>query len=159
MLHALIAYDANGNVVATLDHMVATDDDGNVVGLIDFEAHEAAGGRLREIWENSTAIGSGTWPEWLSGRAYDFRVELDPNPAPARARIKALVHKQSGHRRERAVIEEEVGRRVKAAAGKPADLRDLLGGPNAPLLLDDEGKTQPKVGVARPALPVVSRRA
>lgn len=154
---SLIAYDAQGDIVGTLDHMVAKDENGDVIGLIDFAAHEAVGGRLRDIWENSQAVGSGTWPEWLGGRAYDFTVELDPNPGPARARIKALVHKQSGHRRERAAIEAAITDRVQKANGKPADIRDLVGGPNAPLLLDGEGKTRPKVKVARPNLPVVAR--
>lgn len=157
MLHSLIAYDAQGNVVATLDHMVAKDDEGNVVGLVDFAAHEATGGRLRDIWENSNAVGSGTWPEWLSGRAHDFKVELDPNPGTARARIKALVHKVSGHRRERAKVEAAIAARIKAAKGEPADIRDLVGGPGRPLLLDDKGKTLPRANVARPALPVIPR--
>lgn len=156
-LSFLIAYDSQGNIVGTVDHMIAQDDDSNVIGLIDFAAHEQAGGRLRDIWENSQAVGSGTWPEWLGGRAHEFRVELDPNPAPARARIKALVHKTSGHRRERADIEAAIAERVKQASGKPADIRDLVGGPNAPLLLDDEGKTRPKMKVERPKLPILAR--
>lgn len=187
MLHLLIAYDAQGNVVATLDHMVAKDDDGNVIGLVDFAAHEDAGGRLRDIWENSAAVGSGTWPEWLKGGAHDFKVELDPNPGPARARIKALVHKKSGFRRERSSIEAAIAERqndAKMAAKKkgdairqdlrlrgmkpedvalvddPApvvDLRDLLGGPQRPLLLDDDGRNRPRVKSERPNLPVVQR--
>lgn len=115
MLQQLIAYNAQGSVVATLDHMVAKDEDGNVVGLIDFEAHEQAGGRMRDIWENSEATGSGTWPEWLGGGAYAFRVELDPSPGPSRARIAALVHKTSGHRRERYAIEAAIAERLDAA--------------------------------------------
>lgn len=189
MLKSLIAYDSIGNVIATLAHAVAKDESGNVVGLVDFEAHEAAGGRLREIWENDQAVGSATWPEWIGGRAHDFRVELDPAPGNARARIAALVHKQSGHRRERHVIEAAIAERIEAKRAdarqkgneqramlarrkvhpdviaefsdpppEPADVRDLLGGPGKPLLLDEDGRTKERVKVARPALPVVGRR-
>lgn len=135
MLSMLLAYDADGNVVATLDHMVARDPDGNVIGLIDFAAHEHAGGRLRDVWDVSGAAGSGTWPEWIGARAYDFRVEI------ADGRIAALVHRQSGQRRERAKIEAAIAKRIALAKGDPADLRDLVGGPGRPLVLDDDGKT------------------
>lgn len=187
MLRSLIAYDSNGNIVATLEHVVAKDEDGKVIGLIDFAAHEDAGGRLRDIWENDQAVGSATWPEWLGGRAYDFKVELDPNPGAARARIKALVHKKSGHRRSRADIEAAVAERTNEAKAQAkqrgeaqrnflrsrgakeetvveftdppvkVDLRDLLGGPNKPLLLDDDGKTKQRPKVERPNLPIVGR--
>jgi hypothetical protein len=53
----LIAYDADGNVVATLDKLVVRDDDGKPA-LVDFAAHEASGARLRDIWEASDAIRS-----------------------------------------------------------------------------------------------------
>jgi len=187
--HSLIAYDASGNVVATLSYMVVKDDD-DEPGLVDFAAHEEAGGRLREIWENSNAVGSAVWPEWLGGKVYQFTVELSPSPpGMARAHISALVHKKSGHRRSRADIEAAIAERInekKADAKKrgdemraflkkrglpdelvaefsdpppePADLRDLLGGPNRPLLLDEDGKTKPRTKVKRPDLPVVSRR-
>jgi hypothetical protein len=188
MLHSLIAYDANGDIVGTLDHMLAKDDAGNVAGLVDFAAHEDAGGRLREIWTQSSAVGSASWPEWIGSQAHDFTVELDPDPSPARARIKALVHKKSGHRRERAAIEAEIEKRINAARSEahkqgderrkqlkargvkaeivaqfsdppPAavDLRDLLGGPGKPLLLDENGKTRPRQQRSRPDLPVVKR--
>lgn len=186
MLCSLIAYDSSSNVVATLDHMVAKDNDGNVIGLVDFAAHEDAGGRLRDIWEQSNAVGSGTWPEWLGGAAYAFKVELDPNPGKARARIKALVHKKSGHRRERAAIEAAIAERhneAKLEARKKGeqqrallkgkvrddviaeftdppvkvDLRDILGGPNRPLLLDEDGRTMKRLKVERPNLPIVGR--
>lgn len=187
MLRSLIAYDSNGNVIATLDHVVARDEDGKVIGLLDFAAHEDAGGRLRDIWENDQAVGSATWPEWLGGRAHDFKVELDPNPGQARARIKALIHKTSGHRRVRADIDAAVAERTNEAKAQAkergeqqrnflrskgvkeetvaeftdppvtVDLRDVLGGPNKPLLLDDDGKTKPRQKVARPNLPIVGR--
>src|SRR3990167_2112402 len=113
MLSMLIAYDSTGNVVATQDHMVSRDESGEVTGLIDFAAHEVAGGKLRDIWFvektgdglaglplayqcsggpdvghpdqanilddcpggewRQPALGSGTWPEWIGGRAPDFR--------------------------------------------------------------------------------------
>lgn len=189
MLRPLVAYDANGNIVATLNVAVRKDEDGKPE-VIDFEAHEVAGGRLRDIWENSEAVGSATWPEWIGPRAHDFKVELDPNPGKARARIAALVHKKSGHRRSRADIEAAIAERInekKAEAKKrgddlrrdlrkrtgmtedmialvddpepdPADLRDLVGGPGKPLLLDEDGRTRPRPAKSqRPALPVVKR--
>jgi hypothetical protein len=137
MLASLLAYDADGNVIATLDSLVACDDAGDVVGLIDFAAHEAAGGKLRDVWNVAGAKGSGTWPEWLGAR-HDFTVELDKGK-----RIAALVHKKSGHRRERATIEAQIADRIKAADGQPADIRDLVGGPGRPLVLDTDGKTTP----------------
>ena len=158
MLSMLIAYDADGNVVATLDYLVAKDDAGNVIGLVDFGAHEAAGERLRDVWQSSRAVGSATWPEWIGSRAHDFKVELDANPDPSRARLTALVHKASGHRRERAAVEAEIASRMSLAAGRPADIRDLVGGPNRPLLLDDAGRNLARVPRSRPSLPVVSRR-
>jgi hypothetical protein len=158
MLRQLIAWDADGNVVGTLDYMVMRDEDGKVIGLIDFGAHEEAGGRLRDIVEISNAVGAGTWPEWLGGRAHGFKVELDPAPQGQRAKIVGLVHKESGHRRDRAAIEAEIEKRVKAAKGKPADLRDLVGGPQKPLLLDDQGRTRPRVVSARPQLPYVAAK-
>lgn len=134
-MQSLLAYAPNGDVVAGLDYMVARDESGAVVGLIDFAAHEAAGGKLRDIWRVEDAAGSATWPEWLGGQAHAFRVELTGK------KITALVHKASGYRRERAAVEEEIAKRIEAAAGKPADLRDLVGGPTRPLVLDAGGKT------------------
>ena len=158
-MKSLLAWNAAGEIVATLAHMVAQDENGNVIGLVDFEAHNAAGGRLRDVWEVSDATGSDTWPEWLGGAAYDFTVELDPNPRNARARIAALVHKKSGHRRERAEIEAVIEDRIQKANGKPADIRDVVGGPNRPLLLDENGRTKARTKAKRPVLPVVKRGA
>lgn len=155
----LLAYDDEGNVIATLDYAVAKDEQGRVTGLIDFEAHELAGGEMTDVWRVEGAKGSKTWPEWIGGKAHDFRVELD-GPAGGK-RIKALVHvgcpegrdekgnvipaiPPSGHRRERAAIEEVVAGRITAANGEPADLRDLLGGPDRSLLLHDDGTTRPR---------------
>jgi hypothetical protein len=183
MLRSLIAYNAAGEVVGTLDQLVRYDDEGDVLGVVDFEAQESAGRKLRDVWEVSTAVGSATWPEWLGAKAHNFTVELD-----ADKRIKALVHKDSGHRRERADIEAAIQGRIndkKAEAKKrgddmrkdakakglprnvvdampdpepePADLRDLVGGPDRPLLLDEDGHTKPKAAKSqKPSLPVIS---
>lgn len=148
MISALIAYDAAGNVIATLDHLVARGEDGEVIGLVDFEAHEAADGRLRDIWEVSEAAGSGTWPEWLGPRVHDFTVELDGK------RITALVHKTSGHRRERAKVEAAMAK-VKPDEKGHKDIRHLVGGPGKPLLLDDRGRTLERPKAAPPRLPVI----
>jgi hypothetical protein len=105
----LVAYDADGNVIGHLDHMVARGPDGSVAGLIDFAAHEAAGGDHTDIWLVDThdpahpVKGSKVWPEAIGSGIYDFRVEL-AGPPGAR-HIAALVHKTSGHRRERAAVE------------------------------------------------------
>lgn len=139
MLGMLIAYDADGDVVATLDYMVAKDAQGDAVGLIDFGAHEDAGGELTAVWTVESAVGSKVWPEWLGARAHDFRVERDG--PPGRRRITALVHRASGHRRERASIEAAIAECIRAAGAAPADVRDVVGGPDRPLLVDDEGRT------------------
>lgn len=148
MLSMLVAYDADGNIVATLDYMVARNEAGNAVGLLDFDAYEAAGGRLRDIWNVQGAAGSGTWPEWIGSKAHEFRVELEPRwkRSTSRAkrsdnRIRALVHKQSGLRRERTTTEAAIAQRIAKAAGGSADIRDLVGGPERPLVLDNEGRT------------------
>jgi len=144
MLCLLLAYDSAGEVVGTLDYVVVSDPDtGETLGLVDFAAHEEAGAELSDIWTVSGAVGSKTWPEWLGGRAHDFRVEL-VGP-PGRKRIAALVHKTSGHRRERAQVEAAIARRIEAAGGHPADIRDLVGGPDRPLTLDADGRNAPRV--------------
>lgn len=115
----LLAYDAGGNIMATLDYLVLSDEDGNPVGIVDFDAHEAAGGEHTDIWVVEGAAGSKSWPEWIGGRAHEFQVEL-AGP-PGRKHIAALIHKSSRHRRERAAID--------------------AGGPARTLILDDEGRT------------------
>jgi hypothetical protein len=155
-LGMLLAYDAVGNVVATLDYVVRYDDDGIPLGLVDFAAHEEAGGEMTDVWTSSRAVGSKVWPEWLGGRAHEFTAEL-VGP-PGNKRIGALVHKTSGHRRVRAIIDSVIATRMSEAALAhiPADLRDLVGGPDRPLKLDDEGKTVARTPRVRPALPLVS---
>ncbi len=152
MLTMLVAYDAAGAIVATLDHLVARNAAGEVVGLIDFEAHESAGGKLRDVWDVGAAAGSGTWPEWLGARAHDFKVELGAG------KVVALVHRTSGHRRARAAIEAAIKGRIKAAQGEPADIRDIVGGPDRPLHLDDDGRTLPRPALAATRLPFVEGR-
>ena len=147
-LGMLIAYDGDGNVVATLDHLVVRDDAGRAVGLLDFQAYEAAGGKFRltpdrpdGVWDVPNAAGSGAWPEWLGGRAHDFRVQM------AGAKINGLVHLDSGYKRDRAKIEKAIADRIAQANGEPADIRDLVGGIGKPLRLDGTGRTQrPDVG-------------
>jgi len=157
MLSMLVFWNDAGEVVGTLSTLMVRNENGEVVGHVDFEAVEDSGGRIRELCDISTAAGGGAWPEWLEGKAHDFTVELDPNPSPARARIAALVHKKSGHRRERADIEAAIAERIQKANGKPADIRDVVGGPNRPLLLDEDGRTKARTKAKRPVLPVVKR--
>src|ERR1035437_1927667 len=95
----LLAYDSKGKVVATLGHVVARNEGGEVIGLVDFEAHEIAGGKLRDIWDVASAIGSETWPEWLGAGAHAFTVELDKDK-----RITTLAQKEGGHRGEGATV-------------------------------------------------------
>ena len=154
ILGMLLAYDVDGNVVATLDHVVQYADDGTPLGLVDFAAHEDTEGEMTDVWVVSEAKGSKVWPEWLGARAHDFRVEL-VGP-PGRKRIAALVHKTSGHRRVRAEIEARIAARIDAAHGQPADIRDIVGGPDRPLQLDEQGEMKARVPSARPALPLVS---
>jgi len=152
----LLAYDATGSIVGTLDYVVARDADGNVVGLVDFAVHEDVGGEHTDIWTMSNAVGSKVWPEWLGGQASQFRVELDG--PPGRKHIAALVHRTSGHRRERATVEANIALRIAVYDPAPADIRDLVGGPDRPLQLDDDGKVKIKAPVVRPNLPLIGRR-
>ncbi|MEA2538474.1 MAG: hypothetical protein QOF11_2708 [Chloroflexota bacterium] len=160
----LIAYDVDGNVIATLDHAVIRDENDEPIGLVDFAAHEEAGGEHLDVWtvaredehgSRTLAKGSKVWPEWIGGRAHEFRVELEGPPGARR--IAALVHRKSGHRRIRVDVEGAIAGRIEAAAGDLADIRDLVGGPDRHLTLDDRGRTVAKVKRARPILPVLSR--
>jgi hypothetical protein len=137
MLCQLLAYDAAGEVIGTLDYLVRYDAEGRALGLVDFAAHEEEGGEHTDIWRVSGAKGSKVWPEWLGGQAHAFRVELT-GPA-GRKRIAALIHKVSGHRRERATVEAAIRARILEAGDGPADIRDLVGGPDRPIRLSDDG--------------------
>lgn len=159
MLSMLIAYDEEGRVTGTLESLVARDDDGNVLGLVDFERAEADGMALTDIWTDSGAAGSGSWPEWLDARelrAQDYRVELEPgwsrrSKDRGPARIRALV--RPGDRRDRQEIKSRIAQRISAAGGKPADIRDIVGGPTRPLRLTGDAKPHrpaPRFPVVRP---------
>lgn len=195
MMSMWLAYDRDGNVIATFDYAVRRDDDGNPISLVDFEAHEAQGGKMRDIKDvqrldapipigiarevlgrdplprehvllppdhpfrvaHDRIVGSAHWPEWIGGRTREFRVELD-----AKRRAVALIHKTSGHRRERAQIEAAIAERRHYAFQNnlpAADIRDIVGGPDRPLHLDEHGRTAPRPKITRPNLPVIARRS
>jgi hypothetical protein len=151
----LIAWDADGNVVGTLDYLVMHDDEGNLLGLVDFYGIEQAGIPYTRIYHNDGATGSGWWPEWLGTRAQDFRVEKK------NGKIIALVHGKSKLRRDRATIERAIADRIEKAPRdaegryENVDLRDLVGGPNRPLALTDRGRTLGRGKLQRAAPPNV----
>lgn len=152
----LIAYDRSGNIFTVLEFLVVPDGEGSY-GLVDLEETERSGLRLRGLWEVSGASGSAHWPEHLGDRFLEFKVERDRRFAlPARR----LIHRKSGHVRERVAIEAAV-QDAQARGGR--DLRGLVGGPHHPLLLDEDGRTrtepqgQPE-GIGRPPMRVVRRR-
>jgi len=152
----LIAYDKDHHVIGTLEYLVQydTDEAQTPLGLVRFDIHEENGGEATDIWSHDGAKGSKVWPEYLGARAHDFRVELE-GPAGGK-RIAALVHKASGHRRERAAIESAIADRIAKANGGPADIRDLVGGPTNALHLDDKGRTAKRP--QRPKLPLTAVR-
>lgn len=153
MLCMLLAYDAADNVVATLDYLTMYDDQGNALGLVDFDEHERSGRPMTEVWTVDGAAGSKAWPEWLGSRAREFRVERT-GPAGAK-RVTALIHRESGSRRERSTVEAAIQERITQAAGEPADIRDLVGGPDRPIDLDPQGDTAPRAPrVIPPSLPI-----
>lgn len=152
----LLAYSESGEIVGTLDYLVKYGEDGAPLGLVDFAATEDAGVPLTQVWNVQGAAGSGSWPEYLGARAHEYRAELAAHGE--RPKITALVHKASGHRRDRAGIEAAIQARIDAAHGQPADIRDLVGGPDRPLQIDAEGKTSPRQPAQPSALPVVRAR-
>lgn len=133
MLGMLLAYDAGGNVIATQDQNVLVDEHGRGIALLDYESYESAGLKLRDVWLVDGATGSGSWPEWLGSQALSFRVELSGR------RIVALVHRQSGFRRQRSDV--EAGIEEAPTVGGARDIRAIVGGPQRPLTLDREGRT------------------
>lgn len=164
MLSMLLAYNAEGRVVATLDYMVACDSDGTPRGLVDFEAVEDAGD-IKQAWNVENAVGAGTWPEWLGARAHEFRVEVDPTET---RRIRRLTHvggrprhkddtptPGSGHVRERVQVEQAIADRIAQAKGEPADIRDLVGGPERAMKLDEKGRSL-TFEARPPSLPMVA---
>jgi hypothetical protein len=95
----LLAYDADGNIIATLDAIVAMDNEENVIGLVDFIATEESGAEMTNVWVVDGAKGSKVWPVRVAQEVYGYRVEL-VGPA-GNKRLAALVHKVTGERRER----------------------------------------------------------
>ncbi len=145
----LVGYDADGNILATLDYLIQYDETGKPLGLVDFAAQEEAGGALTDIWTVDGAAGSTSWPEYLGSAAHQYRVDLH---GPQGKRPGALVHKETGERRERSAIHARIAERIANAHGQPADIRDIVGGPDRPL------RTKPLPPVARPNLPLVAAR-
>jgi hypothetical protein len=62
----LVAYDADGNVIATLDYLVQQTEDGP--RLKDFAAHQASGAKHTDHW-------------FVEGAVWSEVSELDPNVA------------------------------------------------------------------------------
>lgn len=91
----IVAWDAGLNIVATLDDVRR---DGSFLDLV---AYEESGVRMRTLWNVNDAVGSGTWPENIGGRAHDYRVELGAG-LPL---VVALIHRQTGERIERPVAD------------------------------------------------------
>jgi len=137
MLTMLVAYDDDGNVIATLDYLVTVTLEGRPA-LVDFETHEKAGGEMTDVWTVPGARGSKVWPEWLGIRAHDFRVEKEG--PPGNKHVAALVHRASGRRRERRAIEDTIRLRAAAAGGELVDVTDLVGAPDRPIILDESGR-------------------
>jgi hypothetical protein len=102
------------------------------------------------VWNVPGAVASGTWPEWIGSRALDFRVVV------ATGRVDALIHRTSSKHRTRAGVETAIAERIEAAQEEaPVDISDLVGGPDRPLMLDEDGDTLPRVEAVQPDLPVV----
>lgn len=152
MICSMVGWDADGIVRLTVELFLRYDPATDRPIVVDFEETERAGTDLRELYcirdrdGNDRLAGYGSWPEWLPpdkvhGR---FRVDLRPGPRGGSPKVRALVHRQSGVRREREVIEAAIAERVRRAKERDelADLRDLVGGPDRPLPLDDEGRTR-----------------
>jgi hypothetical protein len=137
MFGMLVAYDDAGNVIATLESLVTVTDDGQPT-LVDFTAHEANGRDAVELWIVDGAKGSKVWPEYLGGKAHEYRVELAGEPG--RKRIARLVHRVTGEARERVPIDDRIRRRILEAEGGPVDLRNIIGGPEprAPVRRPDD---------------------
>src|SRR3990167_3884091 len=128
----LLAYGPAGDIIAVLDGMVILHfETQRALGHADFGAAEAQGIESTAFWRLTTyggdkhgrrvlrnpqpVKGSKFWPEALGGQAHQFWAELD-GPAGDKL-IVALVHKGSGHVRERAAIEAKAAEAK--ASGKP----------------------------------------
>ncbi len=152
MLSMLLAYDADGNVVATLDYVVAYDPDtGEALGLVDFEAVEDDPARaLTEVWNASNAVGSGTWPEWIGTAAHDFKVTRSGG------KITGLTHRTSGAKRSRATVNKAVADAI-ADSDDPPNITPIVGSPAQPLTLDADGNRVAREQAQPTTLPLVRR--
>ena len=131
MTMPLVAWNAAGDIVEATEQTMARDPERGIVGVLDFAANEREGIALRDIFVADGAVGSGTWPEFLpANRWHEFRVELVPGwsrsriPADTPYRIRALIHRASGHRRARPT--------------------DVAGSLHRPVELDDLGRDVPQ---------------
>jgi hypothetical protein len=140
MIGCLLAYDAGGAVIASLEWLMVPDGKGGFAGPVDFEAHEAGGGRLRECWDVADASGSCFWPEFLGSRATEYRIEL------AGGRASALVHRVSGERRDRTDLERRI-REAPVRSDGSRDLRSVVGGPDRPVRPADPVSSLPLLGM------------
>jgi hypothetical protein len=149
----LVAYDEDGNVLATLGHLVQRRPDGSK-RLVDFAALEERGGEFDAaqpggVWHVEGAAGSKVWPERID-RPEDFRVEKEG--PPGKRRIAALVHKKSGYRRERKDIEARLERRMAELTGGGEarmtlsqyldSIKDIVGTPTEPIQVTRTGRTK-----------------
>lgn len=107
-------------------------------------------------------VGAGTWPEHLGTEARNFKVELRPGPKGSTPLVRALVHRDSNHRRERTTIEETIENRIRgeqqraALEGRPPqaiNATDVIGAPGNPLLLDRQGRNRGRIIISAPNLP------
>lgn len=131
MIGMALGYDEDGHVIAGL-HVLVRYVDGEPQ-LVDFEELEAQG-ILASVWNPSGVSGTGSWPEWLRAEdAIQHDVALDEQ-----GRITS-VQRRGGIVRSRADITAEIESRLREGEGV-ADIRDLVGGPDRPLVLDPQGR-------------------
>lgn len=141
------ARDETGESITTLE--------GDVAVFADFAAQEEAGGALVDYGANSEATGSATWPEWLHARdVAACELEFEPGWSRHTARgarpahrLRALVNKASGQRRDRREIEAAIEGRI---AGKRAEAETKAVAMRAgmPAWRDAQGRFLPKPQVA-----------
>jgi len=138
-----LAYNAAGDVVATLDYLVRPEGIVDLVGL-DEE------GRLGEVFSVQGATGAGTFPAYLGAQAHDYRV------IQAAGKITALQHKTNGSRIERADIEARIIAKLEAEQGNPQiNLTEVIGAPDRPLSLTTEGKLRQRAVPVAAELPTL----
>lgn len=140
---ALGVRDETGEFITTRE--------GEVAVVADFSSHEEAGGALGDYGSNAQAVGSATWPEWLHMRdvqACDLEFESGwsrhtPRGERPAFRLRALVNKASGHRRDRRDIEAAIEGRIAAkraeAEAKAAVMRAAM-----PARRDAQGRFLPR---------------